>query len=582
VDSDDGGKLSREEIRQGWVLACTARVSDVDCMVDVPAQAGWHGGKFGDPADILQAVPSKYRPGSGQILPDVEAVRLMVPMAERDDGTADLDRFRAALSTVDLDEAEVPLGVLRRVADTIRSAEGAVTVVAERGAHSTRVLAVIAGHEDIPLYGLAVDIGTTSVAVMLVSMSDGTVRALETDYNAQIACGLDVISRINFARREGGLEVLRERVLETINRLRHRVCIDTGILPRDIVAVAVSGNTTMTHLLLGLNPEYIRLEPYSPTFLVDTPSYRAGPIGLEVNPDCNVHLSPAVGSYVGGDITAGVLCTDLVFDSEGICLFMDIGTNGELVIGNADFLMTCACSAGPAFEGGGIGAGMRAAEGAIEKCGVDPETGVASWTMIGEGQPLGICGSGMISLLAELFVTGWLDPAGKLDRERTTPAIRVEGRRARYVLVKAEHSETGREIAISEADIENVLRAKAAIYSATSLMLKQIGIGVEDVAKVYIAGGFGRFIDVEKARVLGLVPDLPAERFVFLGNASLVGTYSVLLSPSHREKQNEIARRMTYVELNTAPSYMEEYTGALFIPHTDPSLFPTVPRWQKR
>jgi uncharacterized 2Fe-2S/4Fe-4S cluster protein (DUF4445 family) len=279
---------------------------------------------------------------------------------------------------------------------------------------------------------------------------------------------------------------------------------------------------------------------------------------------------------VGGDITAGLLCTDMATDTHDISLFIDIGTNGEIVIGNTDFLMSCACSAGPAFEGGGIECGVRAAAGAIEKVEVDPETARPCCTTIDDEPPLGVCGSGMIDLLANLLRTGWVDRRGELDRTRTSEHIEVAGRRARYLLVPAGESATGKPIYISETEIENVIRAKAAIYSAAALMLERMGLGFEDLDKIYIAGSFGRFLDLEQAITIGMVPDISREKYRYLGNASLTGSYMVLVSQSHRQRQLEIARRMTNIELSTEPEYMDQYTAALFLPHTDLTRFPTI------
>ncbi|MBD3393437.1 MAG: DUF4445 domain-containing protein [Chitinivibrionales bacterium] len=434
-----------------------------------------------------------------------------------------------------------------------------------------KVSAGPAGHH----YGIAVDVGTTTIAVLLVSLPDARVAAVHADYNGQLSCGTDVIGRINYARREGGQEQLRALVLDTINRLMQRAAQMVGIEPRSIAGAAVSGNTTMMHLLLGIDPECIRVAPYQPAVL-EVGLTTGHDIGLDIHPAAPVAISPAVGSYVGGDITAGILCTDLAADTEDICLFMDIGTNGELVVGNRDFLMTCACSAGPAFEGGGIDCGMRAAEGAIERVEVDSDTGNATVSVIGGVKPRGVCGSGMITLLAGLFTTGWLDQAGKLNRARKSPAIREEGRRAVYTIVSRAQSGTGGAIEIDELDIENIKRTKAAVYSACALMLEQIGIGFDALSKVYIAGGFGRFIDLQSAVTIGLLPDIHRDKFHFVGNTSLTGTYMLLVSRRHREKQKELVKRMTYVELNTDPSYMDQYTGALFLPHTDTSLFPSV------
>jgi uncharacterized 2Fe-2S/4Fe-4S cluster protein (DUF4445 family) len=255
---------------------------------------------------------------------------------------------------------------------------------------------------------------------------------------------------------------------------------------------------------------------------------------------------------------------------------MDIGTNGELVIGNRDFLMACACSAGPAFEGGGIGCGMRAADGAIDLVSIDSDSGLPHYTTIGDTPARGICGSGMIALLSELFRTGWIDASGKFQRDRSNPAIEVQGRCARYRLVQAEKSASGKAIYIDEFDIENIIRAKAAVYAGCGLMLEQLGLEFGDLSTIYVAGGFGRFLDLERAITIGLLPDVPRDRFRYLGNASLIGTHMTLVSSRHRDRLNATARRMTYLELNTDPAYMDQYTAALFLPHTDLDRFPSV------
>jgi uncharacterized 2Fe-2S/4Fe-4S cluster protein (DUF4445 family) len=283
-----------------------------------------------------------------------------------------------------------------------------------------------------------------------------------------------------------------------------------------------------------------------------------------------------VGSYVGGDITAGILCTNLAKKSKKINLFIDIGTNGELVIGNRDFLMTCACSAGPAFEGGGIECGMRAARGAIDKVEIDAKTGNARFQTIGNGPPLGICGSGMVSLLASLFLSKWINPAGKLNRNRRCDSIQIKGRKAEYIIIRGDKKKGSRDIWISEQDIENIIRAKAAIYSACALMLKQVDLDFKDLDKIYIGGGFGRYLDIDDAITIGLIPDLPREKYIYLGNSSLSGTLLTLISKKFQEQQQELAQQMTYIELNTDPAYMNQYTGALFLPHTDMERFPSV------
>lgn len=576
VDSENQGLLPDSAVIDGYVLACKSKVLDVDVEVEVPQQIGRKHGKFSDATEDAKLVRGALLPKDWQYDPFVVKWFIDVPEPELDDGLSDLDRITKSIQT-DWGKKEVVyrLPVIRKIADTLRENDNKVTVMIIREPQRYLVIGIEGGDTTTKSYGIAVDIGTTTIAVQLVFLPLAKIIATRNDYNDQVDCGLDVISRINYAKRPERLEELRIRVLKTVNRLIDQVSQSHGVAPEEICDAVISGNTTMVHLLLGLNPEYIRLEPYTPTVL-SVPYLVASEVGININSQSWVYISPSVGSYVGGDITAGLLCTDIATDTEDVNLFIDIGTNGEIVVGNNDFLMTCACSAGPAFEGGGIEYGMRAARGAIERVQVDSETGVASYQTIGNTQPKGICGSGMISLLAELFLTGWIDAAGKLNRDKASPAVQIDGRNGKYIIVPAEKTESGKAIMISEMDIENIVRAKAAIYSACALMLDQLGMDFPDLDNIYIAGGFGRFLNLDKAKVLGLIPDLPTEKFKYIGNSSLMGSYMALVSSEFRQKQIDLANRMTYIDLSSDPGYMDQYTAALFLPHTDPRRFPTV------
>lgn len=563
-----------EEAREaGLVRACKTRTAKTELVVELPA-APLLLEIIGQSDGDLDELPL-MRP-SGAL---IESVDLELSPPQPDDGMSDLDRLLRELGKKFPDEkTPVPVGVLRSMADVIRADGGRISATCAAGPER-RIVRLRPASAKRPSCGIAVDLGTTTVSVLLVELESGAVIAGRNGYNRQIPCGADVISRINYAGRPGGLEELRSRALGAINDLVKEACARTGIEPGGIDAAVVSGNTVMTHLLLGLSPEHLRLAPYTPT-LLEVPEFSAGEIGLSINPSAPVRLSPCAGSYVGGDITAGVLLADFPAEVQGVSLFIDIGTNGELVIGSDEFLMACACSAGPAFEGGGIDCGMRAAPGAIARVTVDADSGLPGYSVMGDGAPRGICGSGMITLLSELLTKGWIDHSGRLVRDRSCERIREQGRRASYILVPAEGG--GREISIGEPEIGSILRAKAAVYSACSLLLSHLGMGMGDLSRIYVAGGFGRELELEAAVNIGLLPDLPAERFVYLGNASLKASYMLLLSAQKREMQRELWRRMTYIDLSSEPSYMDHYTAALFLPHTDFARFPSVMKRMKR
>jgi uncharacterized 2Fe-2S/4Fe-4S cluster protein (DUF4445 family) len=463
------------------------------------------------------------------------------------DGLSDADRFsRAFTKAIKCDTVNLTLSVLTILPEKLRSADGKIQVYY----FTDNSIVTIVDISREKAYGIAVDIGTTTVALWLVDLEDGKVLSAHNAYNGQVECGLDVISRINYAKKS--LPELRNRILQTINELTAAACKEANITTNMILCASLAGNTTMIHLLLGIIPEYIRLSPYTPAVFIPQ-TYTAGQVGISVCENAPVLFAPAVGSYVGGDITSGLLCTGLAANSDELILFIDIGTNGEIVLGNRDFIFACACSAGPAFEGGGIKHGIRARSGAIERVLID-ETGKPEIHTIGEAPPIGICGSGIISAIAELFRKGIIDSAGKFSE-----------RNGEYTLCG--------EITISETDIDNFIRAKGAIFSACQTMLGSVGFSFAHVDRFYVAGGFGRFLDLEDARTIGLLPRLPDEKFTFLGNTSVIGAYLALVSEECRAKEHDITAKMTYMDLSSERQYMDHYTAALFLPHTDIKLF---------
>ncbi len=420
-------------------------------------------------------------------------------------------------------------------------------------------------------YGVAVDIGTTTVTAALIDLGTGQVVGKASSGNGQIRYGADVINRIIQQEKPGGREKLQRAVREeTLLPIIDELCAQAGIEPVQVARCVIAGNTTMEHLLVGADGSTIRLEPFIPEFL-ELEGKTSADIGLGFAPDAPVIFAPNVGSYVGGDITAGVLDT-MLWTSEQMTLFIDLGTNGELVFGNADFMLTCACSAGPAFEGGDITWGMRATNGAICAATIDEETMEPTFTVIGGGAPVGMCGSGIIDIVAELYRTGIINPRGKFAREGAR-VLYDESNVGRYVLATREESANGSEIFIDEPDIDNFIRAKGAIFSAIRTMLKSLDMPVEAIERVMIAGGIGSGINMANARAIGMLPNLPAECFSYIGNSSLVGACAMLVSDEAAAKVMELGRNMTYLELSVEPGYMDEFMAACFIPHTDATLF---------
>ncbi len=468
-----------------------------------------------------------------------------------------------------VEKAVLSYSALKDLARVLRENGFRARCVVDVAGETAAVLDVLPPQDAAPVAGLVVDLGTA-----LADMESGAILAKASTGNGQIRYGADVINRIIEASREGGAERLQKAVIdESLRPLIAQMCAAAKIESRRVYRMCLAGNTTMNHLLLGLFADPVRMEPYIPSFFL-ADDFRANELRLGLHPEAKLILAPNIGSYVGGDITAGTLAS-MIWNREELALFIDLGTNGELVFGNNEFLMSCACSAGPAFEGGDISCGMRATDGAIDACTIDAETMEPSYTVIGGESPVGICGSGIIDIIAELFRTGIINGKGKFSRE---------GRRVRYdengmgSYVIAFREETGhvRDVEINEVDIDAFIRAKGAIFSATMTMLNSMGMDPSVLGHVYVAGGIGSGINMKNAVTIGMLPDIPEEMFSYIGNSSLSGAYAMLISDPAREKVDELARSMTYLELSTEPGYMDEFVAACFLPHTNASLFPSV------
>jgi uncharacterized 2Fe-2S/4Fe-4S cluster protein (DUF4445 family) len=474
---------------------------------------------------------------------------------------------------------------MQTLARDLREAEWNVTAVLDMGdpvanpCARPRLIDLLPGDQTDRCYGVAIDIGTTSNVVYLIDLNSGRVIDRASAYNAQIQAGEDVISRIVFSQKRDGLRRLQQMVLKTLNGLIEDLAGRNQVPTRQISNAVVAGNTTMIQLFLSLDPKYLREMPFIPTVGQPLPVL-AEQIGLSINPQATVDCLPVVGAYVGADITAGVLASG-VYDTDKLTLFIDVGTNGEIVLGNRDWLITCACSAGPAFEGSGVRHGMRATAGAIEEIWIDHRTYEPTYETIGGLPARGICGSGMIGLLAELFIAGILDKAGKLARDLPTPRVRVGDHGAEYVVVWANQSGIGTDIVINEVDIENLLRTKGAIYAGFSVLVQSVGVQLAEVEQVLIGGAFGQYINVEKAIQIGLLPDMPWDRFNFLGNTSVLGAFYSLVARPMRREVLEIAKKMTYLELSADNTFYDQFMSAMFLPHTDITAFPSVMRLLK-
>lgn len=573
-------RLSSEDLSLGYTLACQA-VIEGDIAVFIPPQEQVQRRMTSDRTAAEVTVPAGYDPHTDQT---IRRIQLSLPPPSMEDQRDDWSRLMTALRQKNgAVEYRASLGLLRQIGGILRQADWQVTAVIDKHAWDApneppRLITLLPGHvpEDVPLWGIAVDIGTTTVSLWLVDLVSGQVKVQVAEYNQQISRGEDVISRIIYASKGDGAEKLQNLVLQTINELVEQACKRLVITPDQIVKATISGNSTMIHLLLNLPPESIRLSPFITT-LNHPPVLRAEEIGIGIHPQASVDCLPGVASYVGADITAGVLSSGMD-DTDKTSLFMDVGTNGEIVMGSREWLVTCACSAGPAFEGAGVQDGMRASKGAIEEVWINTQTYQPNIRVIGGVKPRGLCGSGLISLLAEMFLSGVIDKGGNFNHHLPTDRIRSGEHGSEYVIAWAAETQHGKDIVITRVDVDNLLRAKAAIYAGFTILADSVGVPLEAVEQVLIGGSFGKYINVEKAVEIGLLPDLPWEQFHFLGNTSVMGAYLALLDRRARARIKGIASRMTYLELSADNTFYDAFTSALFLPHTDLTRFPSVAR----
>ena len=580
LESFQSRHISDEEYNAGWRLSCNSKVR-TDCTVWVPDIASAYQSRMktadlSSPKEIaiFEDCQAQLKASGIEFTNNFRSVVISMAEPTLDDTMPDIERFTWALQdALGVAKVKVPFAVMVKLANTLREHRWTVCVKGEMQDDVFQCMEVC-DPADTVIVGCAIDIGTTTVTMVLVDLETGKILAKGSSGNGQIRYGADVINRIIEQGRTGGKKKLQDAIVkETLNPIIANLCKAANVNARSILRLCVAANTTMNHLFVGVDAESVRMEPYIPSFF-GWEGLLAGDLKLPANPLAPVQIAPNIGSYVGGDITAGTLAAGL-WDKDEMSLFIDLGTNGELVFGNRDFLMSCACSAGPAFEGGDISCGMRATDGAVEACIIDKETMEPTLTIVGdEGQRVvGICGSGIIDIISELYRCGIINAKGLFVREGDRVRRDQHGM-GRYVLATPEESETGREVSINEVDIDNFIRAKGAIFSAIDTLLTSVDMTVDMIDHVYVAGGIGSGINMKNAVNIGMLPDVDLDKYSYIGNSSLTGAYAMVLSDQANAKCAEVGANMTYLELSTYPGYMDSFVAACFIPHTDRNLFP--------
>ncbi len=581
VDSSEIEKIPAKERAEGYVLACRSVLTG-DVTVETPRLKAVRRVIPRDEAERMRVTAAAMEPAvTAELDPMTFRVLMEPPAPTPEDNVSDYERVIRTLKVVHgISPVTADLGLLRELPIRTRNDNWKITAslkfekVPEADLGFFRLFRVSPGHAVGPATAVAVDIGTTSLWGELVNLEDGQVLARASRYNPQISMGDDVISRIIFALKKDGLEKLRHEVTKGINEILGEILTDGKQSRESVQYIVAAGNTVMTHLFLGLYPKFLRESPYVPAAQNVGPVL-ASDLGINLSHESLVTVFPGVASYVGGDIVSGVLANGM-WQSDEMTLFIDIGTNGEIVAGNRDLLMTASCSAGPAFEGGGLEYGMRAAPGAIEGVLIDPETLEPMIKTI-EGKPAaGICGSGVINIISQMLKIGILDQNGKFAHHLETDRVQQGRSGYEYIVCRAAESGINEDIVLTEVDLDNILRAKAAMFSGYTCLLDKVGLKLEDLDRVIIAGAFGSFINLEHAITIGLLPDIPRDKFRFIGNGSLKGARLACIDGKLLERSRDIARSMMNIELSEDPSYMDNFMAALFFPHTRAELFPSI------
>ncbi len=574
--------LSSEDRDQGYRLACLSTITS-DLVVRIPVESQVETSRLNQKAVSRHTAKAMYANidelrEDGLFIPPVEKIYLELDPAVEGDNQADVARI---INNLRLKHGEhrltMGLRLIRKVPDLIRQGNFKVTATIVRPVRrdgKNRIINIEPFDTSARNFAIAVDIGTTTVYGQALDLHSGEVLAEHGEFNSQISYGEDVISRIVFAEKGDGLEILHKKIVGDINKIINKIIKKAGIGTHEVSTITLAGNSTMTQLLLKINPSYIRKDPYVPASIM-YPPFAAAKIGIGLAEHTIALIYPGVSSYVGGDIIAGIMASGM-YRSEELTLYMDIGTNAEIAIGHRDWMVCTAASAGPAFEGGGVKFGMRASKGAIEDFSINPENYEPMIITVGNVKARGICGSGLITLAAKLLETGVIDSRGKFNQTLSTERIRQTEGIWEYVLVYRENTDIDRDITITEPDLDNLIRAKGAMYSAALTLLEEIGLTIKDVEKIILAGGFGSYVDLESAITIGLLPEIDPDRVTYLGNGSLLGCKINSLTNSLRRNVGEVVNMMTNFELASTPSYMDNYIGALFLPHTELNYFPKV------
>ncbi|RLB09795.1 MAG: [Fe-S]-binding protein [Deltaproteobacteria bacterium] len=512
----------------------------------------------------------------------IRVVRPEINHPSLQDNTADTDRVVKALKKhLGVNSIDVDFSLIKELPYKLRDNSYKICACIFQTNDIVELIDVYPA-EGTDIYGIAIDLGSSTIVMDLIRLNDLKNIDEVTFRNPQIEIGTDILTRIHYASKPEGLNKLQSMLIDEMNKHIQQLCDRHNISTDTIVGISVAGNTSMTHLFLGLTPQWICREPYIPVINKFERPLKAYQVGLKANKRAMLIVFPNVGSYFGGDLIAGILASGMARQNEEICMLVDVGTNAEVVLGNGDWLIACAGAAGPALEGGVANIGMMAGPGVIDRVKIDPETLEIEYHTIDDLPPVGICGSGLIDLVAQMFIAGMIDMRGKFVPERCGNRLVEKDGIMYFIVVPAEESGTGEDLTLSQPDIDSLIRSKAAMYTILTTIINTVNLSFNDIGKFYIAGTFGSYINPQSAITIGMIPDLPLDTYVALGNTSIKGASLIFKSQDYYEEMLKIRDMITYIELNVNQEFMQLFSAAKFIPHTDRSLFPSVKQYNEK
>jgi uncharacterized 2Fe-2S/4Fe-4S cluster protein (DUF4445 family) len=576
--------IAQKDLEYGWRLACQVRI-DVEKLQLLTTLNSPQIRIFLPNELILEdfKILTDGKDMGVDLLPSIKKYYLTVDKALLKDPQADFERIVGKLISNNKDlnkegQININFDLLKDLPNILRKNNNKITVTLWR---NNTIIACEPGNTVMDNFGIAFDIGTTTVVGYLVNLNDGKIYAIASNLNSQTAYGEDVVTRLTFIKNnKENLKVLNSAIINDLNQILFDTCSKAGVDPSRVYEASVVGNSVMHHLFLGVDPTYIGISPYVPVIQkgIHVPSKS---LNLEMSKNGVVYIAPVISGFVGAD-TIGVILSSKIYNEKDLTLAIDIGTNGEIIIGNNNVLAVGSCAAGSALEGAHISNGMRAAAGAIDTLKINPRSLEVTYTTIKDKKPIGICGSGLVDIVAEMLKSKVLTRSGNFNKQFIDQERIVKNDRTfEFIIAKKSETSLGKEITITQNDIRQIQMAKAAFFSGIRLILKTLNKGNLKIEQVFLAGAFGNYINTQNAKFIGMIPDIPNDKIYQIGNAAGIGAQYCLLNSELRDKAELLLKKIKYIEIAVKEEFQKEYAEAMYFPHLSLDYFPTLKQYKE-